>query len=73
MVDEVRHHFPQAFRVVIPRSVRLSEAPSFGQSIFRYAPDSVGATTYRQAATELQAASLGAAAPVAPFALGATS
>ncbi len=73
VVDEVRRHFPQAFRAVIPRSVRLSEAPSFGQSIFQYAADSVGAAAYRQAAAELQAASLGTAAPVAPFALGATS
>jgi len=53
VVDEVRGHFPQTFGTIIPRSVRLSEAPSHGQSIFRY--DQVGraANAYDAVASEL--------------------
>src|SRR5690606_18921551 len=40
---EVRAHFPNTFRAVIPRSVRLSEAPSYGEPIQRYDPLSAGA------------------------------
>ncbi len=51
---EVRQHFGEdVFRTVIPRSVRLSEAPSFGQPIERYAPMSRGAIGYREVAQEL--------------------
>jgi len=54
VVDEVRRHFrSDVFKTVIPRSVRLSEAPSFGQSIFQYDPQSVGATAYAALAREL--------------------
>jgi chromosome partitioning protein len=54
VVDEVRRHFKDAvFKTVIPRTVRLSEAPSFGQSIFKYDPQSVGATAYAALAREL--------------------
>jgi chromosome partitioning protein len=53
VVDEVRGHFPQTFRTVVPRSVRLSEAPSFGQTIFEYAPASRGAEAYEDLAREL--------------------
>jgi len=54
VVREVRTHFPnQAFDAVIPRSVRLSEAPSYGQTILAYAPDSAGAHAYRALAQEL--------------------
>ena len=52
VVRQVRAHFPQTYRTVIPRSVRLGEAPSFGQTIFQYAPDSRGAETYRALARE---------------------
>lgn len=53
VVTEVRTHFPeQAFRTVIPRSVRLSEAPSYGQTILNYAPQSAGAQAYRALAQE---------------------
>ena len=39
VVAEVRNHFPeQTFDTVIPRSVRLSEAPSYGKTILQYAP-----------------------------------
>lgn len=53
VVDEVRKHFPQAFATLIPRAVRLSEAPSYGQSIFRYEPGGRGATAYDALAAEL--------------------
>jgi chromosome partitioning protein len=48
VVSEVRQYFPRvAFRTVIPRSVRLSEAPSHGQPILAYAPESAGAIAYK--------------------------
>ena len=54
VVAEVRSHFDDAvFRTMIPRSIRLSEAPSFGQSIFEYDPDSNGAGAYRYFAKEV--------------------
>lgn len=52
VVREIREHFPQTFRTVIPRSVRLSEAPSFGKTIFQYADASRGAEAYRSLAAE---------------------
>jgi chromosome partitioning protein len=56
VVSEVRTHFPeQAFRTVIPRSVRLGEAPSYGQTILIYAPQSPGALAYKALAQELLA------------------
>jgi len=53
VVDEVRRHFPQTFRSVIPRSVRLSEAPSHGLTILDYDPASRGARAYEALADEL--------------------
>ncbi|MCI0576580.1 MAG: AAA family ATPase [Chloroflexi bacterium] len=54
VVEEVRQHFPgKVFRTIIPRNVRLSEAPSFGQPINLYAPDSPGAVAYQVLTTEL--------------------
>ncbi|MEE9277732.1 MAG: ParA family protein [Dehalococcoidia bacterium] len=53
VAQEVRQHFPETFRTVIPRSVRLSEAPSFGKTIFQYADSSRGAEAYRALAAEL--------------------
>jgi chromosome partitioning protein len=50
---EVRKHFDNTFRAVIPRSVRLSEAPSHGLPIQRYDPRSAGAEAYEQLADEL--------------------
>ncbi|MBI2633359.1 MAG: ParA family protein [Parcubacteria group bacterium] len=41
------------FRTIIPRNIKLAEAPSFGKSIFDYAPSSRGATAYRRLAKEL--------------------
>jgi len=52
--QEVRQHFPgDLFETVIPRSVRLSEAPSYGQSIREYDPLSRGAQAYEQLAAEV--------------------
>lgn len=52
---EVRRHFPNTFRAVIPRSVRLSEAPSHGLPITSYDPSSRGAQAYRELAEEVLA------------------
>ena len=54
VVTEIRNHFAdKVFGAVIPRNVRLSEAPSHGQSIFKYDPKSIGATKYMELAIEL--------------------
>ncbi len=54
VADEVRQHFPdQVLTTVIPRSVRVSEAPSFGQSVIGYDGNSAGAIAYREAAVEI--------------------
>jgi chromosome partitioning protein len=53
VVREVRTHFPeQTFRTIVPRSVRLSEAPSYGQTILTYAPESPGGAAYAALAEE---------------------
>jgi chromosome partitioning protein len=53
VVDEVRSFFgPRAFRTVIPRTVRLSEAPSYAQPISVFDPDSKGAEAYMALASE---------------------
>lgn len=68
VVEEVRRYFPQrTFATVVPRSVRLAEAPSFGQSIAEYDAASRGAAAYRAVVDELSARlSLGLAAPESP-------
>jgi chromosome partitioning protein len=51
---ELRGHFPElVFRTVIPRSVRVAEAPSFGLPVTDHAPSSRGSAAYRELATEL--------------------
>jgi len=56
VADEVRRYFPkQVFRTVIPRNIRLSEAPSFGETILGYAPGSAGALAYAALTEELMA------------------
>ena len=51
---EVRNHFPnQVYETKIPRTVRLSEAPSDGQPIFAYAATSKGALAYAALAKEV--------------------
>ncbi len=54
VVDEVRTAFgPLVFKTLIPRNVRLSEAPSYGQTIFEYDRLSKGAWTYKALAKEV--------------------
>ena len=54
VVEEVRRYFPQrVFATLIPRSIRLSEAPSYGQLIAEYDPNSRGAHAYAALAEEL--------------------
>jgi chromosome partitioning protein len=53
---EVRQHFPElVFDTVIPRNVRLGEAPSFGVPIIRHAPQSAGSAAYLKLAKEVAA------------------
>jgi len=76
VVEEVRKHFAdKVFKTVIPRTVRLSEAPSFGKPIIHYDKHSAGATAYtalakeflkrREAAEKLAAAAVVIAPPAA--------
>ena len=52
--DEVREHFgDQVLKTSIPRSVRVSEAPSYGQTVMTYDPGSPGALSYLEAAREI--------------------
>ncbi len=54
VAEEVREHFPrQTLRTTVPRSVRISEAPSHGQSVITYDPGSTGALAYLEAAREI--------------------
>ena len=54
VVNNVREHFGDfAFDAMIPRSVRLAEAPSYGQTIVEYAPESTGALAYRELSMEV--------------------
>jgi len=53
VVADVRKHFGErVYQTVIPRSVRLSEAPSFGKSILEYASGGTAAQAYRALARE---------------------
>ncbi len=54
VAEEVRSHFgEQVLRTAIPRSVRISEAPSYGQTVMTYDPGSPGALSYLEAAREM--------------------
>jgi chromosome partitioning protein len=54
VVDDVREHFPkETLSTIIPRSVRISEAPSYGQSVITYDPSSPGSLSYLEAASEI--------------------
>jgi chromosome partitioning protein len=54
VADEVRSHFGDVvLQSIIPRSVRVSEAPSYGQSVMTYDPGSSGAVAYLEAAREM--------------------
>jgi chromosome partitioning protein len=62
VVSEIQTHFAdKVFQAVIPRNVRLSEAPSYGQSIIQYDPKSIGAIRYMELAKELDEKVYGAA------------
>ena len=54
VADEVRNHFGDlVLQAVIPRNVRVSEAPGYGQSVLTYDPGSRGSTSYVEAARQL--------------------
>jgi chromosome partitioning protein len=54
VAEEVRRHFGETvLRTTIPRSVRISEAPSYGQTVMTYDPGSSGALSYLEAAREM--------------------
>ncbi|MEW2412315.1 ParA family protein [Streptomyces sp. NPDC046866] len=54
VADEVRSHFGnEVLRTSIPRSVRISEAPSYGQTVLTYDPGSSGSLSYMEAAREI--------------------
>jgi chromosome partitioning protein len=54
VVADVREHFPaQTLNAVIPRNVRISEAPSFGRTVINHDPTSSGAISYMEAAVEI--------------------
>lgn len=54
VVDEVRNYFgDKTFKTLIPRTVKLSEAPSFGMPVIEYAPNNKGAKAYRELAKEV--------------------
>ncbi len=54
VVEDVRRYFPsRLFQTLVPRSIRLAEAPSFGKTIFEYDPTSRGAEAYRLLSDEI--------------------
>jgi len=54
VIDEVRNFFKdKVFKTIIPRNIRLSEAPSFGKPIYLYDPSSTGARAYSNLACEI--------------------
>jgi chromosome partitioning protein len=58
VANEVRQHLDGAvYDTVVPRSIRLAEAPSHGRPISSYAPDSRGAAAYRALADEIRSRS----------------
>lgn len=53
VVAEIQSYFPEeVFQTIVPRTVRLSEAPSYDQTILSYAPNSAGVHAYRALAQE---------------------
>ncbi|WEV64984.1 ParA family protein [Bifidobacterium sp. ESL0732] len=52
--DQVKGHYPDiVLQTTIPRSVKISEAPSFGKTVIEYDPHGTGAVSYREAALEI--------------------
>ncbi|MCF4120438.1 AAA family ATPase [Antribacter sp. KLBMP9083] len=71
VASEVRTHFPnETFRTTIPRSVRISEAPSYAQTVMTYDPSSTGALAYLEAARELAERGQGFSSPRRPSPAG---
>jgi chromosome partitioning protein len=65
VIAEIQKHYGEViFRTVIPRSIRLAEAPSHGQPIVQYEPSGLGAAAYRALAKEFLARENPAPAPV---------
>ena len=63
VAGEVRAHFPdQVLSAIVPRSVRISEAPSYGQTVHAYDGASIGALAYLEAAAEIAERGAGTAA-----------
>lgn len=72
VVNEVRQHFgPMVLDVVVPRSVRVSEAPGYGQTVLTYDPGSRGAISYLEAAREIAERGAPAARVSVPADVGA--
>ncbi len=68
VVGEVRTHFAgTTYQTMIPRSVRLAEAPSFGKTILEYDPSGVAAKAYKQLAEEFVHRQRGEAVPEVPL------
>ncbi len=68
VVGEVRKHFDTTtYQTMIPRSVRLGEAPSFGQTILEYDPSGVAAKAYKQMAEEFIRRQRGEIIPAVPL------
>ncbi|MFD7309203.1 AAA family ATPase [Promicromonospora sp. NPDC059942] len=64
VAGEVRSHFPaETFKTTIPRSVRISEAPSYGQTVMTYDATSTGALAYLQSSRELAERGQGGSSP----------
>ena len=54
VIREVQKNFPgKVFETIIPRSISLAEAPSFGKTILQFDPDSKAGRAYRQLAEEI--------------------
>jgi chromosome partitioning protein len=54
VVSEIRRHFPElAFRTIVPRNVRVAEAPSYGEPVIRYDPLCAGSDAYFDVAKEV--------------------
>jgi chromosome partitioning protein len=54
VIQEARNHFKdKVYQTVIPRNIRLTEAPSFGKPIYLYDKDSLGAQKYEELCREI--------------------
>ena len=68
VINETRNFFSdRVFETIIPRSIRLSEAPGFGKSIFQYDKNSIGAQKYNALAKEVLGEEATQVVPEAPL------